>query len=63
MPVELFGVDQSTVGEGREVFRYQVSGSMGAAVDDEGRLWLRTGQKLLQALPTSEYRRRQEEVR
>ncbi|MFP2912738.1 hypothetical protein ACLESD_48570 [Pyxidicoccus sp. 3LFB2] len=49
-------MDQTASGEGREVFRYQVAVSMGAAVDAEGRLWLRTGQKLLQALPTNQYR-------
>lgn len=56
LPVEIFGVDQSSTGEGRELFRYQVAVSMGAALDDEGRLWLRTGNKLLQALTPSQYR-------
>jgi len=56
VPLEIFGVDQTSSGEGREVFRYQVPVSMGAAVDGESRLWLRTGQKLLQALPISQYR-------
>jgi len=53
-------VDQTSSDESREVFRYQVPVSMGAAVDGESRLWLRTGQKLLQALPLSQYCRHQE---
>ncbi|MBZ4417752.1 hypothetical protein [Myxococcus sp. RHSTA-1-4] len=56
LPVEIFGVDQGSNGDGRELFRFQVPVSMGAAVDDEGRLWLRTGLKLIQTLPTSHYR-------
>jgi hypothetical protein len=56
LPVEIVGMDQSSSGEGREVFRYQVAVSMGAAVDGDGRLWLRTGGKFHQALPISQYR-------
>ncbi|TQF09762.1 hypothetical protein FJV41_42960 [Myxococcus llanfairpwllgwyngyllgogerychwyrndrobwllllantysiliogogogochensis] len=58
LPVELVGVDQSSgsVAEGRELFRYQVPVSMGAAFDDTGRLWMRTGLKLLQLQPSSQYR-------
>ncbi|QSQ14734.1 hypothetical protein [Myxococcus landrumensis] len=58
LPVELVGVDQTagTNGEGRELFRYQVPVSMGAAFDESGRLWMRTNQKLLQLQPSSQYR-------
>lgn len=58
LPVELVGVDQTagSVGEGRELFRYQVPVSMGAAFDDTGRIWMRTGLKLLQLQPSSQYR-------
>ena len=57
LPQEIFAVDQGSNGDARELFRYQVPVSMGAAVDDDGRLWLRSGGKLVQALTTSEYRR------
>ncbi|WP_163864830.1 hypothetical protein [Myxococcus eversor] len=58
LPVELVGVDQTagSVAEGRELFRYQVPVSMGAAFDDTNRLWMRTGLKLLQLQPSSQYR-------
>lgn len=58
LPMELVGVDQTggTNGEGRELFRYQVPVSMGAAFDESGRLWMRTNQKLLQLQPSSQYR-------
>ncbi|MCP3145290.1 hypothetical protein [Pyxidicoccus xibeiensis] len=55
-PVEIFAADQSSSGEGREVFRFQVPVSLGAALDGDGRLWMRTGGKLMQALPTNQYR-------
>ncbi|MFP2934651.1 hypothetical protein ACLESO_58000, partial [Pyxidicoccus sp. 3LG] len=55
-PLELFGVDQSSSGEGREVFRYQVPVSLGVAVDGEGSLWMRSGLKLHQLLPVGQYR-------
>ncbi|MBZ4401355.1 hypothetical protein OWM54_36445 [Myxococcus sp. MISCRS1] len=58
LPVELVGVDQTlgSSAEGRELFRYQVSVSMGAAFDDSGRLWMRTNQKLLELQTSSQYR-------
>ncbi|AGC46378.1 hypothetical protein MYSTI_05091 [Myxococcus stipitatus DSM 14675] len=58
LPVELVGVDQTAGvnGEGRELFRYQVPVSMGAAFDETGRLWMRTNQKLLLLQPSSQYR-------
>ncbi|MCP3064562.1 hypothetical protein LXT21_37905 [Myxococcus sp. K38C18041901] len=58
LPVELVGVDQTlgSAAEGRELFRYQVSVSMGAAFDENNRLWMRTNQKLLELQTTSQYR-------
>jgi hypothetical protein len=57
VPHEIVAVDQSPSGEARELFRHQVSSSLSGAVDAEGRLWLRVGPDLAQALPMGEYRR------
>lgn len=57
LPQEIVAVDQAGNGEVRELFRYQVPTNMSAAVDDSGRLWMRTGFNLVQALPLGEYRR------
>ena len=57
LPAEIVGVDQSPSGEARELFRYQVVGSLGAGVDAEGRVWMRDGAELVQMLSTSDYRR------
>lgn len=39
-----------------ELFRYEVSSSLSCSVDDSGRLWMRVGNNLVQALQLSEYR-------
>ncbi|HZI08791.1 MAG TPA: hypothetical protein VE153_00300 [Myxococcus sp.] len=57
LPQEIVAVDQAGNGDVRELFRYQVPTNMSAAVDDSGRLWMRAGFNLVQALPLSEYRR------
>ncbi|QSQ25060.1 hypothetical protein JY651_09060 [Pyxidicoccus parkwayensis] len=57
LPAEIVAVDQSSAGEARELFRYQVVSSLGAGVDGEGRVWMRDGSDLVQLLSTSEYRR------
>jgi hypothetical protein len=56
LPMEIIALDQAPSGQARELYRYQVPVSMGAALDFDGRVWLRTGGKLAQALPTSQYR-------
>ncbi|MBJ6764026.1 hypothetical protein JGU66_24905 [Myxococcaceae bacterium JPH2] len=53
LPVEIVGVDSAELGE---VFRYEVASSLAASVDDDGRLWIRVGNKLVQALKLSQYR-------
>lgn len=51
---ELVAVDRAESGE---VFRYQVpGGDITAAVDTSGQLWMRVNQKLVKALPLSDYR-------
>lgn len=54
-PVELLATDAAEQGE---LLRYEAGGggSLAAALDDDGRLWLRVGRKLVRALPLSEYR-------
>ncbi|MCP3098557.1 hypothetical protein LZ198_06670 [Myxococcus sp. K15C18031901] len=58
LPVEIVGMDQQagSSGESRELFRYQVPVSLGAALDSTNRVWLRTGLKLLQTQPSTQYR-------
>ncbi len=54
MPLEIVGTDDPTKGE---LFRYQVSsGSMSAAVDESGTLWIRVGASLVRPLTPPEYR-------
>ncbi|NBD09492.1 MULTISPECIES: hypothetical protein [Corallococcus] len=53
LPQEIVAVDASEKGE---LFRYEVSSSLSCSVDDTGRLWMRVGKNLVQALPLSEYR-------
>jgi hypothetical protein len=51
---EIVAVDRA---ENGEVFRYQVpGGDLTAAVDASGQLWMRVNQKLVKALPMSDYR-------
>ncbi|MCY1021990.1 hypothetical protein [Pyxidicoccus sp. MSG2] len=57
LPAEIVGVDQSPSGDARELFRYQVVGSLGAGVDSDGRVWMRDSADLVQMLSTGEYRR------
>lgn len=57
LPNEIVAVDQTSGGEARELFRHQVVGSLGGAIDPEGRLWVRTGFDVVQTLPLSDYRR------
>ncbi|MCE9672725.1 hypothetical protein LY474_33455 [Myxococcus stipitatus] len=58
LPLEIVAVDQQagTDGQARELYRYQVPVSMGASLDDSNRLWLRTGVKLVQTQPSTQYR-------
>ncbi|GMU01942.1 hypothetical protein KH5H1_60620 [Corallococcus caeni] len=53
LPVEIVAVDSAEKGE---LFRYEVSSSLSCSVDDSGRLWMRVGNNLVQALPLSDYR-------
>ncbi len=54
VPVEIVGTDSADRGL---LFRYQITnGSMSAAVDSEGTLWLRVGPKLVRPLTPPEYR-------
>ncbi|RKG71865.1 hypothetical protein D7W79_30335 [Corallococcus exercitus] len=53
MPQEIVAVDSAEKGE---LFRYEVSSSLSCSVDDSGRLWMRVGNNLVQALPLSDYR-------
>jgi len=57
LPNEIVAVDQTAGGEARELFRHQVVGSLGGALDADGRLWIRTGFDLVQTLPLTDYRR------
>jgi hypothetical protein len=51
---EIVAVDRA---ENGEVFRYQVpGGDLTAAVDTSGQLWMRVNQKLVKALPLTDYR-------
>lgn len=54
-PVELLATDAAEQGE---LIRYEAGGggSLAAALDDEGRLWMRVGRRLVRPLPLSEYR-------
>ncbi|HSP79269.1 MAG TPA: hypothetical protein VLQ93_12110, partial [Myxococcaceae bacterium] len=55
LPVEILATDAAEKGE---LFRYQVpGGSLFGTVDDEGRLWLRVGRKLVKPLAPEQYRR------
>ncbi|NMO22312.1 hypothetical protein HPC49_38000 [Pyxidicoccus fallax] len=56
-PQEIVAIEQTSSGEARELFRYQEPVSLSAAVDEEGRVWLRTGLNLVQTLPMGDYRR------
>ncbi|RKH78711.1 hypothetical protein D7Y21_35245 [Corallococcus sp. AB045] len=53
MPQEIIAVDTAEKGE---LFRYEVSSSLSCSVDDSGRLWMRLGNNLVQALTLPEYR-------
>ncbi|WP_223633590.1 hypothetical protein [Corallococcus sp. EGB] len=53
LPVEIVAVDTA---ENGELFRYEVSSSLSCSVDDSGRLWMRVGNNLVQALTLPEYR-------
>lgn len=53
MPQEIVAVDSAEQGE---LFRYEVSSSLSCSVDDSGRLWMRLGNNLVQALTLPEYR-------
>ncbi|ATB48898.1 hypothetical protein [Corallococcus macrosporus] len=57
LPNEIVAVDQTSSGEARELFRHQVVGSLGGAIDPDGRLWVRTGFDVVLTLPLSDYRR------
>ncbi len=57
LPQEIVAMDVSSTGDAREILRFEVATSLNAAVDDEGRLWMRTGFDLVQALSMGEYRR------
>jgi hypothetical protein len=53
--VEILATDAAEQGE---LFRYEAGGggSLSAAMDDDGRLWMRVGRKLVRPLPLSDYR-------
>lgn len=53
LPQEIVAVDTAEQGE---LFRYEVSSSLSCSVDDGGRLWMRVGNNLVQALTLAEYR-------
>ncbi|MHA7631871.1 hypothetical protein [Corallococcus sp. M7] len=53
LPQEIVAVDSAEKGE---LFRYEVSSSLSCSVDDSGRLWMRVGNNLVQALTLPEYR-------
>lgn len=54
MPLEVVAMDSAELGV---VFRYEIlAGSMTAAVDDGGQVWLRIGKNLVKPLPLPEYR-------
>ncbi|MFB1481519.1 hypothetical protein [Corallococcus sp. RDP092CA] len=53
LPQEIVAVDSAEQGE---LFRYEVSSSLSCSVDDSGRLWMRVGNNLVQALTLPEYR-------
>lgn len=54
MPVEIVGTDTADKGV---LYRYQInSGTLAAAVDATGTLWLRVGRKLVRPLTPGEYR-------
>lgn len=58
-PTEIVAVDRA---ENGELFRYQLpGGNLTAAVDDDGRLWMRMNLKLVKALPLYEYRQAQQQ--
>ncbi|WP_232293506.1 hypothetical protein [Stigmatella aurantiaca] len=57
-PLEIVATEKASNGE---LFRYQIAaGSMGAAVDDDGTLWLRVGTKLVRPLALNDYRQAQQ---
>ena len=54
IPVEIVGLDSA---ENGSLYRYQInSGTLAAAVDDSGTLWLRVGRKLVRPLTVTQYR-------
>ncbi|MBN1207392.1 MAG: hypothetical protein JXB05_21110 [Myxococcaceae bacterium] len=54
-PLEIVATDDPANGE---LYRYQInSGSISAAMDDSGTLWLRVGSALVRPLPPAEYRK------
>ncbi|RKG83860.1 hypothetical protein [Corallococcus terminator] len=54
LPQEIVAVDS---GEKGELFRYEVSSSLACSVDNDNRLWMRTGNSLVQTLPLADYRK------
>ena len=54
LPLEIVAVDSAEKGE---LFRYEVSSSLSCSVDNDNRLWMRTGNNLVQALPLADYRK------
>ncbi|RKH12834.1 hypothetical protein D7X74_23025 [Corallococcus sp. CA047B] len=54
LPLEIVAVDS---GEKGELFRYEVSSSLSCSVDNDNRLWMRTGNSLVQTLPLADYRK------
>ncbi|RYZ35526.1 MAG: hypothetical protein EOO71_35165 [Myxococcaceae bacterium] len=54
LPQEIVAVDS---GEKGELFRYEVSSSLSCSVDNDNRLWMRTGNSLVQTLPLADYRK------
>ncbi|RKH42332.1 hypothetical protein [Corallococcus sicarius] len=54
LPQEIVAVDSAEKGE---LFRYEVSSSLSCSVDNDNRLWMRTGNNLVQALPLADYRK------
>jgi hypothetical protein len=54
LPIEVVGFDAAERGE---VLRYQLPiGSLMVAIDDDGRAWMRHGQKLVKLHPMRQYR-------
>ncbi|MCY1030829.1 hypothetical protein OV207_05125 [Corallococcus sp. BB11-1] len=53
LPKEIVAIDSAERGE---LFRYEVASTLSCTIDDAERLWMRVGNRLVQALPLSEYR-------